>query len=696
MVSEHPMPNSTPPPTRWLPSVLVLLVGAGLGAMTERWWLMERAPSSAEVAGATATVEGEAGLVEAWLSPQEIAAKIERMPETELRAMLARADSALWSGHPNRREALRAALRRLAGTLPPADLAPEAVGWVKAWKVAGDTRRDLLRALGEIFAEMPAMTPSLLAAALRGMKVEEVQSALGGWLAVQAGVSPEADAALARHWMLEAGCSEDQKLTGIAQAVAVGAWMERQPEAAAAFAGKVDRTAIRHVLDPGLRQLNALRPEKATQVLRLAADAGLYPEACGESAFYARLTAAQLHTVIAGKPAARFARSASYFGFETQRIAPQELPALAAAFTAREVFANWEEGDRALYVGGFAIGAGLAGQSVDAGRAWLSTLPIESRAKFLEHCWSFYSVPTPGLARLYLDENPNPENSLGSSPFLVLGDRDFDEANRRLERASESTRKQAGFALWLSEIQKRCDGDIAATMKMAASAPELIRTNLTETAFRMFAPEDPSAARAWLAQSAKSEHPLGAEETLDLFTLKLSDAEREQRLTEALKFGEIRAGETPPAATAATLLLASYARNAPEKGVAWLAQLPAGATADGLVVNFTDEWSRIDPTAAGQWVEQLPAGARRDGAMIAMANTRKSNADDALHWASGIADPEKRWAVTTTLVASWAKADPQTAARLIANARVDDGERAKLQAILDGSPSAIRRRADVR
>jgi hypothetical protein len=608
-----------------------------------------------------------------WLSTEQIEVAVNQMSAVQLRDLFG-GDGA-WYRKANGPEICRAALRRLISIEDPAKGEAVVFDWVRRESLTVATRANLLREVAEVLAVEKNFDATVLASLARGFSETDLKALMEGWLFVRPTESPETATEFARQWLVAAGLADHKNLDAVAQSVALVAWMKRDPERAIRFAAKSDPQAVRSVLVAELRRALAVDPPTANRLLRTAVESGVYPAACGESAFKAGFTPAQLRAALDGLPVEKFGGYLELYAWRMHDAAPDELMELAKAFPARDVFALWNGEKRVLPHGLFAIATGLARTDPAAAREWLSTLSEDYRLRVLQGVWGFPALRSGRFAELCV-EDPKFFNSFTgwkAGVFEALADGSLDAATRALDMVPQNERQDIEVDFRFSKIVNDNRGNLALALGAVESAPENLRAEIRDRVIRSFAEEHPAQLRKWL-----ESHP---DERAD-FELHLltgepfgKDGSKEDVIAPRLK-------ENPSDAKAwnwANGIGRFYAYNHPISGIAWLERLPIRSEMYPLVREMAAYGFLEQREVAAEWVKNLPAGPFRDEASAGIAQAIRYEPEEAIAWTESVADEEKRAEVVRSLVDAWMIADSTQALKFIERISLPESRREELR-----------------
>ena len=192
--------------------------------------------------------------------------------------------------------------------------------------------------------------------------------------------------------------------------------------------------------------------------------------------------------------------------------------------------------------------------------------------------------------------------------------------------------------------------DPALALASYEALPEDLQTDIAWQLGAQYLQRDPEAALTWML-----DQPIDG----DFLALNLRMADPASTEVAEAMLNNLPAGEQRD-----KLLLATAAARGdfePETTVEWLEQFRAEPGYEAAYARSLSAWAGRDPAAAAaQWERQPPADAV-DVARNIIANWAYRDADAAINWAQGLADPVlQRTAIATTASALYHQ-DPERA-----------------------------------
>jgi hypothetical protein len=118
----------------------------------------------------------------------------------------------------------------------------------------------------------------------------------------------------------------------------------------------------------------------------------------------------------------------------------------------------------------------------------------------------------------------------------------------------------------------------------------------------------------------------------------------------------------PAQASTAAGLAQRWAGDAPAAAAEWSASLSMGPARNAALGAVANGWAASDPASAAQWVESLPVDAARENAVLGfIQGASAKHPEQAAPFLGMIADPAKLQQMTSQVLNSWMRADPQAA-----------------------------------
>jgi hypothetical protein len=267
--------------------------------------------------------------------------------------------------------------------------------------------------------------------------------------------------------------------------------------------------------------------------------------------------------------------------------------------------------------------------------------------------------------------------------FFALAHARPEARARALELVPEAMRDPWDFEMRSISIANEFRGQVPGAMQAVEAAPERFHERLRTVVFEALAPDYPVEARQWLSEHPELREKLAAG-SAGLMPL-ISDAER-GRIIEENHFADGKWGRG--LLVDVTDFAAHLGEANPVQAVKWMNRLPEPARVRPAILLATN-WSAYAPDDAAAWVQSLPAGPTRDAAAGGMAVSLRHDAEEALHWAKQITEPETQFQMVKRLVQDWARADLQTAAWLADQAALSEAQHGELKVLME--QEAIRR-----
>ncbi|MDQ3624054.1 MAG: hypothetical protein M3463_16475, partial [Verrucomicrobiota bacterium] len=303
---------------------------------------------------------------------------------------------------------------------------------------------------------------------------------------------------------------------------------------------------------------------------------------------------------------------------------------------------------------------------------WLADLDPAARAKALDEGFSRARDHFQG-AQFYLDARLGAPSWEPSKIFRAIGAlarEDLALATDYIERLPAEMREEA-----------RREAVRARTMELVYMAPdripeidtpelaELDAATLQEIAMRRnFL--DPEAALRWVAR-ARDPHLRARLEGAILAEGKLPLDRVEQ-----LCLARLREFSSPELYGKAVMQVVNYhAATNSQRAIAWVGRLPEGALKIEAVGKLAEEWSRLNPDAAGKWIETLAPGPQRDTAISRLVAAISSEPETAFRWAATVDDGAVRREAVARIVSAWKEIDPARVRKLIASSALTPGEK---------------------
>jgi hypothetical protein len=621
-----------PPIRQWVPTIL-LLVGMGLGVAAGIW------RKSVVLSNETTTpLERKWWTEERWLTVEEIARKAEEMPEADLRRMFTAGEDTGWLHAVNGNEILQSVLFRLHKLQGAETMARTTFAWIDSGHFSEAHRVNILRVLFGVFAQGQGISPSMWTDLLRGRLIKEIAAALEGYLEVRPQESPEAAVAMAKAVLLALGVMDEANAKSLANQVAIRVWAELDLSAALQFAQKTRYYPLE--LAPVLRRVRALDPSKIIELTGRFAEGSGAEHSWGNLAYSAGITPAELREGLRIKPSQDWQECLSAYAEIMLARTPEEIPALARAFTAKDAYANWEAGEKSIWKGVGSILHGLADRDPAGAREWIRVLSEEHQRLAVETIWGAYGLGNARVAELSL-EYPQllRDAKLAKQVFQALSYEHLEKGIRALELIPAEQRASMELEMRFNNVVQRFRNDLAGAMKEIDAAPQAIQENLRAKAFESLAEDDPQQALMWL--NGHPEYTREYQWKLAVRTPFISDKEWEQAVSSVVRAGDV--SETLMGELTRQTEL--YARTRPQAGVEWLRTLSNSGAQPELASKFSEKWAIHDPQGAAAWIQSLEPGKTRDFATAGMARANFFDADAALTWAEAIGDPGGRIAM---------------------------------------------------
>ena len=601
------------------------------------------------------------------------------MPVEDLAAIFAGKDAETWIHSVNGTEILRSSLFHLMKARGASQVAGEACAWVWRSKLTDAGRAETLRVIAEVVAGDKTFEASTLATLLRGRSNDEILAALEGVLQARPEASPEAAEAVAIAFMSRATDLDATECRRLYLPIVLRVWTEIDPEVAIRYAKERTKYPLFDWgFSPTLRRIMAIDATLGVKVLRSAVEGGVDPLDCGNSAFHAGFTAAQLREALAGKSPEEFSNYLHFFATATVFEAPDEVRKLAEAFPARDIFALWSRGEMKLDRGSLAIASGLADRDPEAARAWLATLSPEHRLLVLRATWQFENLGNARFAEICVAE-PNyfQDPHSARDVFNAFADGRLDVGLRALALLPENLREVREVEMREAHLIQNFRGDLGSAMAAIESAPEQLRAKLRGAVFGSLSEDDPGQAQQWL--KAHPEHEDELAWRIAARTPFLPDSARGQIIGRQLS-----SDGAPMAIEVYSIDLARhYALTKPLLGASWLEGLPEGPSLPSVTREFAANWADRDADGAANWVRSLEPGAFKDYATLGMVRSLRFEPEEAMRFAESISNPEGRYEAIQQLVDAWKWADLRVASDMVDRAAVSDVQRGELRARLE-------------
>lgn len=183
-------------------------------------------------------------------------------------------------------------------------------------------------------------------------------------------------------------------------------------------------------------------------------------------------------------------------------------------------------------------------------------------------------------------------------------------------------------ALMTDLMIKAIRGDAARAVDILGGLPEAQRGDLARTAFDNFRQHDP-ALLARLATFIPADE-WGSHQAV---TLSRAPAEN-AALVAGLPVNE-------HTGTAREDFGAQWAVNDPDAAAQWIGTLPQNAGSTQAARGVANAWAGYDDVAASSWVASLPAGPARDGAALGLAaGIAATDPEAAWKWAASMGNPD--------------------------------------------------------
>jgi hypothetical protein len=234
-----------------------------------------------------------------------------------------------------------------------------------------------------------------------------------------------------------------------------------------------------------------------------------------------------------------------------------------------------------------------------------------------------FASSDPEAAKKWLGENGTPENRWLLDRALVTGlaRSDFDSASAYVMALDE---KDRGAYVEVLAEQKIRDGiTSAAEWALGLSDPSMKASALQRVADQ-YTRQDPAQAAAWIKEHAGSDYAKDAVGTV----------------------------------------ARQYAEKDPKAAVTWAATLPDGTAQSEAYGRVYREWGRTDPTAASETLNAMPSGAAKDESISSFSRSiARENPEDAITWATAIANTTQREATQVEVVQRWRMTDAEAASQ---------------------------------
>ena len=191
--------------------------------------------------------------------------------------------------------------------------------------------------------------------------------------------------------------------------------------------------------------------------------------------------------------------------------------------------------------------------------------------------------------------------------------------------------------------------------KLFEQAPERMRQPLVEEAFDRLNPEMLGNPQSWVARLSQ-----------------LPEASRARGIESIAR---------------------TWAAQAPEDAIGWVATLPSGEGRAGALASIASTWAAKDSQGASAWVATLPVGAERDGSArsLVFAFAEKSP-HEAWNWAVSIGDAGTRFGAASHAAQMMAAHDPATARQWIESGPFSPEDKAAMQSTLGAASPSTRPR----
>lgn len=205
--------------------------------------------------------------------------------------------------------------------------------------------------------------------------------------------------------------------------------------------------------------------------------------------------------------------------------------------------------------------------------------------------------------------------------------------------------------------QREGDGNLA----MSAVIGELAKSDLGQ-ALALAEGETASRARGRMIETLVSQ----------LVRQRGDEAARETALNitdETMRNGMIRQ------------LADRMAKDNPQKAVAWISSLPAGASRTSALADAVSEWAQKDAVAAAAYMTTLPAGAETDEPRARFARSVvRTDPAGALAWSASITDPQARTRSVTDVVGRWMRRDADAAKQWVTTSTLPEETKTQILA----------------
>jgi len=242
--------------------------------------------------------------------------------------------------------------------------------------------------------------------------------------------------------------------------------------------------------------------------------------------------------------------------------------------------------------------------------------------------------------------------------------------------------------------------DPEAALQAAQALPDRVRQQTLPQIIGSWARQDPEAALSWITSS---DNPTVMENAFR--NISYSDGVEPKRLFDLVM-------EKMPAGNAfrntVSQVVSRWAQKDPQAAAAALETLPPGDAFNNSAGNLVRQWSKKDPAAAFNWVKSLPEGSGRNDTIRNWFNTvagdqpnlaetyyRKLSLDEqnrvassiasslvasdpaaAIQFSATVADEKTRQRTQESIARSWARQNPQQAARWAASLPQEQKSRA--------------------